>query len=212
MITPAETDKLHLKQALTAMKTAIGPNDEFVFYAATHGVVNEGEYYLVTSNASPSDAAHLKTDALSGQELTGLLINIAAARKLVVVDTCQSQAVGDALELAFLNRGVTPQTTVTILGRDNGFTVLAATTTDQEAIEGYNKHGLFTSVLADGLAGKDGSLVKAVVNSDGTVNTSGLAYYVKTEVPYLASKLDPRHPQNPTGESNGPDFPITKVR
>jgi len=41
--------------------------------------------------------------------------------------------------------------------------VLAAATTDQEALEGYKDHGLFTRVVADGLAGE--AAMKGIVSN-----------------------------------------------
>ena len=47
---------------------------------------------------------------------------------------------------------MTANTAAKIAARDIGLTVLAASTSDEEALEGYNKHGLFTYVVSDGLA------------------------------------------------------------
>jgi hypothetical protein len=90
-------------------------------------------------------------------------------------------------------------------------TVLAAATTDQEALENYRNHGLFTYVVAQGLSGKDGFAVKAPVDNNGIVNTAGLAAYVQDEVSPLASNLF-QHDQNPTVNTSGQQFPVTTVK
>jgi hypothetical protein len=102
-------------------------------------------------------------------------------------------------------------TAATILGNEIGLTVLAAATTDQEANEGFKDHGLFTYVIANGLAGKDGVIVKAPVDNDGTVSASGLLHYVMKEVPPLAEAFF-KKAQTPTAVPNGEDFAITKVK
>jgi WD40 repeat protein len=198
LITPAETDRNHIVQALKAMRSVAGPNDEFVFFVASHGVVEDGNYYLITSNVSSADPARLKTDAISGAELASLLANIAVAKKLIVIDTCQAEGLVDAL-------GMSPQTAITILGRGIGATVLAATTTNQDAIEGYNQHGLFTYVVTDGLSGK------AANAANGIVSNFSLADYVGTEVPPLALNLY-RQDQMPTVDMSGQRFSITMVK
>jgi len=203
LTTAAETDKDHVIQALTAMQSAVGPDDEFVFYVASHGLVTDGEYYLITSNVSAGDAAHLKSEAISRQQLAGLLANIRALKKLVIIDTCHAQPVGDAMEQAIQTGGMTDKTATTILSRGIGLTVLAAATTDQEALEGYKDHGLFTRVLADGLSGQ------AAVN--GIVSNFSLADYVGAKVPPLAANIY-QHGQTPTVSNNGQRFPIALVK
>jgi len=201
---PTETDKHHVIQALKAMQSATGPEDEFVFYVASHGIVADGKYYLVTSNVTSAEPKRLKAEAISSQELEGLLANIPAAKKLVIVDTCQAGALGNALQLADLNRGMNAPTATTILSRGLGLTVLAAATTDEEAVEDYKDHGLFTRVVADGLTSTE------VADKKGIVSAYLLAHYVGDVVPPLALKLYQRE-QNPAVNANGQDFPITKV-
>ena len=55
----------------------------------SHGLVVEGEYYLITSNVSSPET--IETEAISKQQLAGLLANIPAAKKLVIIDTCHDR-------------------------------------------------------------------------------------------------------------------------
>jgi WD40 repeat protein len=204
LTTAEETDKDHVVQALKSMQSAVGPDDEFVFYVASHGIVEDGEYYLITANVSSAEPERLKADTISGHELAGLLANIPAAKKLVIIDTCHAQPVGDALQQAQQNGGLTDADAAKILSRQIGSTVLAAATTNQEALEGYKDHGLFTRVLADGLGGQAAA-------KDGIVSNFSLADYVGATVPPLASNIY-RHEQIPTINANGQRFPIAVVK
>jgi WD40 repeat protein len=206
MTSVAQTDKSHVEQALKSMAKSVGPADEFVFYVASHGVVSAGEYYLITSNVSSIAPARVKADAISGTELTALLADIPAAKKFVVIDTCYANAetLGNAMENARQTQGMSASTSATLLSREVGLTVLAATATNQEAIEGYKDHGLFTYVVADGMAGKADAL-------DGIVSNFGLADYVGAEVEPLALNLF-KHEQNPTVDTGGQRFAIAKVK
>jgi hypothetical protein len=96
-------------------------------------------------------------------------------------------------------------TAATIISRGIGLTVLAAATTDQEALEGYKDHGLFTRVVVDGLMSDEAA------DKNGIVSTYLLAHYVGAEVPPLALKLY-QHDQTPTVSANGQEFPLTKVK
>jgi uncharacterized caspase-like protein len=202
--TPTNTDKASIVSALRKLEAAAGPSDEFVFYAASHGVIaKNGQYYLMASNATSADPASLATSAISAKELSTLLANIHVARKLVILDTCDA---GNASAALKANGGLRAKDAATILGRDFGFTVLAATTTDQEALESpYKEHGLFSYVVADGLAGK------AADPSSGVVTSFVLADYVNDNVPTLAQTALHRS-QQPTAEKSGQSFPVTKVK
>ncbi len=86
-----------------------------------------------------------------------------------------------------------------------GSTILSASTSSQEALEGYKGHGLFTFVLAEGLSGK------ADKGKSGFIKTADLADYVETEVPEIAEKVFKRA-QYPTKTISGQGFHIGKVR
>jgi WD40 repeat protein len=205
LITPADTTRDNLIQTLKSMQAVVGPDDLFVFYVASHGLADNGEYYLITSNVGSLSTEHLKTDAVSKEELTALVSNIAATKKLMVIDTCQAEALGNAMEAALLTRGLDQATALKILSRAMGTTVLAASTSTQEALEGYQGHGLFTYVVAAGLSGEGD------VDKNGFVTTLGLAHYVDDQVPDLAEQQFKRA-QYPTVETNGQEFPLAKVR
>ena len=75
----------------------------------------------------------------------------------------------------------------------------------QEALEGYQGHGLFTYVLTEGMKGK------ADTDRDGFLRTLELANYVDSEVSALAEKVF-KHSQYSTVTPSGQSFPIGKVR
>ena len=205
LITPADTTRDSLMQTLKNMQAIVGADDLFVFYVASHGLADNGEYFLITSNVGSLSTEHLKTDAVSKDELTALLANIAATKKLMVIDTCQAEALGNALVADLRTRGLDEATALKILSRAMGTTVLGASTSTQQALEGYQGHGLFTYVVADGLSGKGD------VDKNGFVTTLGLAHYVGDQVPDLAEQQFKRA-QYPTVETNGQEFPLAKVR
>lgn len=202
MTKPEDTTRDALIKSVKAMQSTVGPDDLFVFYVASHGTTDDGEYFLITSNVGSVSTEHLKTDAISKQELTALIASIPATKKLMIIDTCYAGALGNALAMT---RGLDEQTAMKILSRSVGTTVLAASTSTQEAVEGYQGHGLFSYVVAEGLAGKGD------VDKNGFVSTLGLAHYVDAQVPELALR-EFNHKQFPTTEISGQEFPLTKVR
>ena len=100
---------------------------------------------------------------------------------------------------------MTANTAAKIAARDIGLTVLAASTSDEEALEGYNKHGLFTYVVSDGLAGSADLAKRGIITNDA------LTLFVRDALPSLAANLY-RHEQHPTVETNGAAFAVAKAK
>lgn len=184
---------------------AINPDDLFILYIASHGTVDEGEYFLITANVGALSTQKLKSDALSQAELKELVANIPSTKKLIVIDTCNAGQLGQAMQTALLTRGMSEDTAMKVLSRAVGSTILSASTSVQEALEGYQGHGLFTWALVQGLQGK------ADKGKTGYVRTTDLAAYVEDEVPNLAEKVFKRA-QFPTVSISGQGFPVGRVR
>lgn len=183
----------------------VNPDDLFILYIASHGTVDEGEYFLITSNVGALSTQKLKSDALSQTELKELVANIPSTKKLIVIDTCNAGQLGQAMQTALLTRGMSEDTAMKVLSRAVGSTILSASTSLQDALEGYQGHGLFTWALVQGLQGK------ADKGRTGYVKTTDLAAYVEDEVPNLAEKIFKRA-QFPTVSISGQGFPVGQVR
>lgn len=205
LLKPAETTKAAISATLEQARSAVGPEDLFVFYVASHGTVEDGQYLLVTSNVGSTASSRLKQDALTQDALKEMISNIPASKKLIVLDTCNAGQLGDALQVAMLTRGMSDDTAMKVLSRAVGSTVLSAATSVQEAFEGYKGHGLFTYVIVEGLNGA------ADADHDGFVKTFELADYVDSKVPELAETVF-RHKQYPIVSPTGQGFPLSKVK
>jgi WD40 repeat protein len=199
-----ETTRENIVKELKA-RQSLNPDDLFVLYVASHGTVDDGEYFLITSNVGSTRTERLKTDALGQSIFKELIGNIPATKKMIIIDTCNAGALGEAIQVAMLTRGMSEDTAMKILGRAVGSTILSASTSMQEALEGYKGHGLFTYVVAEGLKGK------ADKGKTGYVKTTELADYVDNEVPTLAEKIF-KKAQYPTISISGQAFPIGRVQ
>jgi WD40 repeat protein len=202
---PAQTTNTAIVAALKQARQEVGPEDLFVFYVASHGTVDDGQYLLITSNVGSTTTAKLKQDALTQDSLKEMISNIPASKKLVVLDTCSAGQLGDAIQVAMLTRGMSDDTAMKVLSRAVGSTVLSAATSVQEALEGYKGHGLFTYVIVEGLNGA------ADADKDGFVKTLELADYVDNQVPELAEKVF-QHKQYPIVSPTGQGFPLVRTR
>jgi WD40 repeat protein len=204
LTTREETTNENIMKELRSYKS-LNPDDIFVFFVASHGKVDDGEYFLITSNVGSLRTEKLRTDAITQTSLKELIANIPATKKLILLDTCNAGALGDAIQIAMMTRGMSEDTAMKVLSRAVGSTILSASTSVQEAIEGYQGHGLFTYVLSEGLTGK------ADKSKSGYIKTTELADYVDSEVPPLAEKIFKRA-QYPTISISGMGFPIVMAR
>jgi len=206
LTTKEETTKESIKAALEGMR-GISPEDVFVFYVASHGIAEEGEYFLFTSNVGSVSTNRLREDALTQAELKEMIANVGSTKKFIALDACNSGKLGEELQVAMLakTRGMSEETAIKILSRAVGSMILSASTTQQEALEGYEGHGLFTFVLAEGLRGK------ADKDNDGVIRTVELSDYVDLKVPEIAERVFKRA-QYPTATPSGQAFPIGKAK
>jgi WD40 repeat protein len=204
LVTPEKTTKANIVSELIKCQ-ALKPDDVFVFYVASHGTVDDGEYFLITSNVGSTRTERLLTDAISQTTIKELIANIPATKKFIVLDTCNAGALGKEIQAEMMTRGMSEDTAVKILSRAVGSTILSASTSVQEALEGYKDHGLFTYVLTEGMMGK------ADEGRIGYVKTTSLADYVDNEVPMIAEKVFHRA-QYPIISICGQGFPIGMVK
>jgi WD40 repeat protein len=210
LTTAEDTTKDAVNRAFADLRSKVRPNDLFVFYDASHGVVdvvdNEEQYFLLTSNVLLLSSRHIGTDAMSQKELGSLVGSIPAQKKLVILDTCNAGKGGKELQIALLQqtRGLTESTAVKLLQRSIGSAVFSASSDSQQALEGYKGHGLFTYVLLEGLQGK------ADIKKDGYITVLGLADYIEENVIKLSEEVFKRQ-QTPTIQT-GANFPIGKVK
>jgi len=183
----------------------LNPNDVFVFYVASHGTVDTGEYFLLTSSVGSTSTKKLKENALTQTELKSLIANIPTTKKIILLDTCNSGKMGTVLQSTLQTRGMSEDVAIKILSRAIGGTILSASSSTQSALEGYKNHGLFTYILTEGLKGK------ADINKDGIIKTRELSMYVEDTVPKIAETVF-NFPQYPIVTDIGQAFPIGKYQ
>jgi uncharacterized caspase-like protein len=181
------------------------PEDVFVFYYAGHGTLDENStFYLVPTNVTTiyGDDEQLRKKGISDEQLKNNLMLVKAQKQLVVLDACHS---GAAVSLMKVRATPTDERAIRKLARSSGVTILASSGSKQFATEfDQLKHGIFTYVLLEALAGK------ADRGGDGEVTVNELKLYLDERVPELTTEYGGKA-QYPTGSFNGNDFPIAIV-
>jgi tetratricopeptide (TPR) repeat protein len=171
---------------------AIKHEDTLLFYYSGHGIPDvSGDMYLSPSEIDP----YLPSKrGFNFNELTKLIQNSIAGRKIIILDCCYSGAArvskeheDDAAKLGT----ATIERQFNALGYGEGVCLMAAGQAYQEAYALEEKnHSLFTYYLLEGLRGKEDT-----IDANGYVTVDSLSKYVYNAIMSLPS--DKRLKQRP---------------
>src|SRR5262249_26620311 len=177
------------------------PNDLTVVFLAGHGVALDGKYYFLPHDLPDITPTAIAERGLTHEQLAQQLSRLPTARTMVVLDTCFSGAfaVGDSIL-----RESRDQTLGRQISFASGRFILAGSSNQQEALDGFDGHGVLTGTLLKGLAGAADAQVRG--DHDGKVNVLELGEYAKTVVPEVAAKVGRGHDQRPRWFFNGDDM------
>jgi WD40 repeat protein/uncharacterized caspase-like protein len=189
-----------LDAAFAAIAAKIKPGDVFVFFAAGHGKTVDGRYYYVPQDAQLSDLASVVAQGIAQEQWQQWFASIPARRSVLLFDTCESGTLAaDDAETKTLEQSAANGR----LAQATGRTIITASGGQEEAIEGYGGHGLFTYNLLDALG-------KADSDGDGIIRVTELASYVYAEVTQLSEQVF-QHKQVPQVRIGGADHALTKA-
>ena len=169
--------------------------DVFVLYLSGHGKSVAGRYYYYPQTLDFAQGQRVEQDGIGQDDLQAWIARVAAQKKVVIIDTCESSAA------AGLVRGGTStrRTAMDQLQHATGENLIAAAR--QAAFEGWHGHGVLTYALLEAMNKKDGG------TDDERINVAGLASFVDERVPEISQELTGLY-QKPTYRLSGSDFPI----
>ncbi|MBV9157302.1 MAG: caspase family protein [Acidobacteriaceae bacterium] len=193
-VTDENATRANIEKTIADVSSRIQPNDEFVLYLAGHGTAVEGEYYFVPWEIRYTSEDALRKQSLGEEEIQKLLKTIQAKKTLLVLDTCSA---GTALS----GRALGEKASIDRLSKITGRAILAASSSEQMALEGYQNHGVFTAALLEGLS--------KAADERGLIEVSRLADYVEDRVPEI-TKQRWGYEQFPMSELAGQTFPIAR--
>jgi uncharacterized caspase-like protein len=172
-----------------------------LLFVAGHGLVHDGRYHFLPHDVGGATLEAVLAGGLGQTELAERIGALPTARTAVLIDTCYAGAFAARDTLLRQSRD---RSWVGALGFNTGRYVLAGTSSEQEALDGIEGHGVFTAVVLEalrGLADREGK-----GNRDGRVDVVELTRYAETRVPEEARRLAPTHAQRATGFFAGSDF------
>ena len=193
-----EVSTSSLRRQMKSFLRKAGPDDTIIVFGAGHGVRDpDGEYYFLTSDATPEDPYA----GVSRHDIEQLVTwsQLKAHRRILLLDTCQSGR-GSADESSRGGQGYFTSGDIenALAATGGGVYILAGSTEAGSALEA-NGNGLFTAGVLAALKGGGDK------NSDGMVSVEELREFV---VGFVEGKTGGR--QRPTFPliEGGEDFPL----
>jgi len=166
LLSDREVTRDALGRAFASLSAKVQPRDSVVIYLAGHGVVlDDGVYYYVTSDVD--SRATVKGRAVDQFQLISWLSKIGARNAMLMLDTCYSGSVSPV--------------TSGVLANETGRYILAASSSEQEALDSFDGHnGVFAHAVLAGLNGD------AAPKGKHTVDAIALGLFVRDAVYDLA--------------------------
>jgi hypothetical protein len=201
----------NIDMAFRELAEKVQEHDVFVLYLAGHGTTLDGQYHFLPWDLVYENQQALRTGSVHQERFLQWLGMIKAQKSLIVLDTCHAGAFATAslgrLTNAVAARGgdLAEKGAMDRLMRATGSAVIAASSEQQMALEGYEGHGVFTYAMLRGL------YKEADTDSDGVVTVDELAAYVAKEVPRMTMEKW-QYEQFPMRDTKGQSFPISLVR
>lgn len=182
--------------AFERLSREVRPRDTFLFYVASHGVLDEttDRFLLVPQDtADISSWAAMERQTIDEPTLIAALSRIEARDALLFIDTCHA--------------GKVTADNLANLGHETGRYILAASGSVQEALDSYDNHnGVFAYALREAFAGRAGQ------DADGNIGALALGEYVSRRVGELAREKS--HDQDAvfrTAQRELRSFPVARV-
>ncbi len=191
-----QAGKQNILSTIDSLSKKIKHGDRFIFFDASHGLLLQGQYYIVTSSFDGKlfSAASL----ISSNEIVEISKNIKALSQLFIFDTCHAGGVDNIVSGLYDAR-------MSVLAKKMGLHIFASAGSVQTALDGFQGNGLYTHTLLQGIA--RGSEVDT--EREGTVTVTKLGRYSKDKTTEISGKLG--HPQTPFIINFGKDSPLFKV-
>jgi len=196
LLTNQQAGRSGILQAVAAIAAEAGPEDTFVLFAASHGVLNRNQYQLVTADFGGDLDDH--NALLGANELVDISKRVKALRQLFIFDTCHAGGVDSIISGLYDAR-------MSTLAKKMGLQVFASASSQQAALDGYRGNGLFTHTLLTAL--------KELRNPKGHPGTIVTATDVGQRARALTTDISRRlgRPQTPLIIGVGSDVPLFKA-
>ncbi|MEI7842110.1 MAG: caspase family protein [Gallionellaceae bacterium] len=194
-LSDAAATKAGIQQAISAITAKVKPWDSFILFVASHGYLQDNQYYIVTSDF---DGAIDTSKMISSNEIVGMSKNIKSLSQLLIFDTCHAGGVDNIIGGLYDAR-------MSVMAKKMGLHIYASAGGTQTALDGYQGNGLFTHSLLKSMKANTTD-----TNRDSEVSVAELGESAKQETMTISKQLG--FPQSPNIINFGKDNALFRVR
>ncbi|MDD5285104.1 MAG: caspase family protein [Desulfuromonadaceae bacterium] len=192
-----QAGKAGIIAAIDNLSKKVKQGDGFIFFNASHGVLLQNQYYIVTSDFD-GDLSTTK-NLISSNEIVEMSKRIKSLSQLFIFDTCHAGGIDNIISGLYDAR-------MSVMAKKMGLHIYASAGSVQSAMDGYQGNGLYTHTLLQGIAnGKD-----VDKEHDGNVTVKELGLYSKEKTAEISTRLG--HTQTPFIINFGRDNPLFVVQ
>jgi hypothetical protein len=193
----AKANRTSILQKIDELSHRIKPADSFILFVASHGVLVQEQYFIVTYdyNGNVDDINTL----ISSNQVVEMSKKIKSLSQLLIFDTCHAGGVDNIISGLYDSR-------MSVMAKKMGLHIYASAGSIQSAMDGYQGNGLYTHALLQGIA--NGTDVDR--DKSGTVTIKSLGMYSKEKTMDISTKLG--YPQTPLIINFGRDNQLFKVK
>jgi len=192
-----QAGKQNILATIEKLASQVKHGDSFIFFNASHGLLLQSQYYIVTS--SFDGRLDVSASLISSNEIVEISKKLKSLSQLFIFDTCHAGGVDNIVSGLYDAR-------MSVLAKKMGLHIYASAGSFQTALDGYHGNGLYTHTLLEGL--KNGTAVD--MEKSGTVTIKSLGSYSKELTSELSGKLG--YPQTPLIINFGKDSRLFEVR
>jgi WD40 repeat protein len=192
----SQAGKEGILAAIAKLSQTVKQGDSFIFFTASHGVLLQNQYYIVTADF---DGDLTSTKALiSSNEIVEMSKRIKSLSQLYIFDTCHAGGIDAIISGLYDAR-------MSVMAKKMGLHIFASAGSVQAALDGYQGNGLYTHTLLAGIA--NGKEVDR--EQEGSVTVKKLGRYSREKTTEISNRLG--HPQTPVIIDFGRDNPLFAV-
>lgn len=176
-----QANKAGIEHAIAELSGKVKPWDSFILFVASHGVLLENQYYIVTAGY---DGTMERGSMISSNEIVGMSKDIKSLSQLFIFDTCHAGGVDNLISGLYDAR-------MSVMAKKMGLHIYASAGSTQTALDGYQGNGLFTHALLESM--KQGEVTD--INRDNQVSIVELGEQARQQTIAISRQLgDPQSP------------------
>jgi WD40 repeat protein len=196
-LSDSQAGKAGIIGTIEQLSRKVKQGDGFIFFNASHGVLLQNQYYIVTADFD-GDLSMTKS-LISSNEIVEISKKIKSLSQLFIFDTCHAGGIDNIVSGLYDAR-------MSVMAKKMGLHIYASAGSVQSAMDGYQGNGLYTHTLLQGIEnGKEVDKEK-----EGKVTFKNLGLYSKDKTTEISTKLG--HPQTPFIINFGRDNPLFVVQ